>query len=342
MTRANDDTVARAAPAARDATEDTGEQATMKAEDFKDGKLWIGFKSLNDNDFKRILQKLSSVRERRHRKCQRYDGVNAILSLLPPPKPVHYLNFVGNSKIGDSGMEHIQLVPDSVTDFDLSDCGLTAQGARLLCDFLKSNTSITRMIMWGNKIGDKGAEHIADMLRVNETIRMICLNGCEIGLQGFQHLSDALAVNNTLRAIDLGLDEDINDEHFRKLLPGLKANRCLETLEMTGTTMTEDSVKCMEALLHDNFYLKRLAFPQHHFDIDMYIPHGPGTAWNRVQYWLTLNRCNRKIVKDEDAKLSDWVDCLIKSSKYKRVDFSYFFLRNKPELMSLHLGADDR
>jgi len=97
---------------------DPSKMTSRDEEDIKNGKLMIAFKEFNDKDFKRVLTKLSSDarRERRPpRKCQRLDGVNAILVMLPPPVPVHSLNFVGNSKIGDAGMAHIHLVPDSVS-----------------------------------------------------------------------------------------------------------------------------------------------------------------------------------------------------------------------------------
>jgi hypothetical protein len=133
------------------------------------GILHFGFKNLNDDDFKRILNKISSPRrESRPRKCQRLSEVDAILAKMP--QIVWKFNVVGNPGIGNAGMKHLHLLAETVTDLDLSDCGLEAAGVRNLCDFLRTNKSITRMIMWGNATGDEGAKYIGDMLRVNKTI----------------------------------------------------------------------------------------------------------------------------------------------------------------------------
>lgn len=146
---------------------------TMADRHIKNGKLNMGFKKLNDKDFEWILQKLSQPRHREWcpRKYRKLDGVGAVLAMLPPPVPLYYLNAVGNTQVSDAGMKHLHLVNDSVIDFDLSQCGLTAKGTKLLCEFLKTNTSMTLMIMWGNNIGDEGAKYISEMLQVNMTIR---------------------------------------------------------------------------------------------------------------------------------------------------------------------------
>jgi hypothetical protein len=46
----------------------------------------LGFKKLNDEDFKRILIKLASPRrERRPRKCQRLSGMDEVLAKISHP-----------------------------------------------------------------------------------------------------------------------------------------------------------------------------------------------------------------------------------------------------------------
>jgi len=187
------------------------------------------------------------------------------------------------------------------------------------------------MILWDNVIGDEGAKYVADMLRVNTSLRELCLSYGQIGHVGFEHLSDALAVNTTLRILDVGGDITIYDKHLRKLCPGLRVNGGLETLDVRRTNITNEGVKCIEEVLCDNFYLKKVALSQPDDD-EAYIDMVPGTSWSRVLRLLKLNQYNRKIVKDEEAILSDWLESVIQGSQNQQLDFSYFFLRNKPEL----------
>jgi hypothetical protein len=143
------------------------------------------------------------------------------------------INVVGNL-IGNAGAAHLHLLAETVTDLDLSDCGLTAAGVRNVCDFLCTNKSVTRMIMWGNAIGDEGAKYIGEMLRVNKTLGILCINpeaDAPIGPVGFSHLSDGLTHNDTLRELNVASCENVGHEHVRNICPGLILNRGLETLD---------------------------------------------------------------------------------------------------------------
>lgn len=78
---------------------------------------------------------------------------------------------IDNTDIGNKGMTSLHLMPDSVTRLNLGNCGLTSEGIKLLCEHIETNTSITDLLVWGNKFGDKGAKYIADMLKVNKTLQ---------------------------------------------------------------------------------------------------------------------------------------------------------------------------
>jgi hypothetical protein len=181
---------------------------------------------------------------------------------------------------------------ETVTDLDLSDCGLTAAGVRNVCDFLSTNKSITRMIMWGNTIGDEGAKYIGDMLRVNKTLRILCINTYDeappIGPVGFSHLSDGLTHNDTLRELRVG-SKNTGDEHVQKLCPGLILNRGLECLDLgPSRSITETGCGYLLQCLPGNVHLKCIK-TSHFYPI-----------WNKVSYWLALNRLNRKLIWDEN------------------------------------------
>jgi hypothetical protein len=216
-------------------------------------------------------------------------------------------------------------MPDSVTRLNLGNCGLTSEGIKLLCEHIKTNTSITDLFVWGNKFGDKGAKYIADMLRVNKSLPLLNITRSAIGPRGFEYLASALTVNNTLRSLPLHSDPDIGDEHIWNLCRGLKDNHGLEALSFEHSPgLSSEGIGHIVDCLRSNHYLTAIA------------PVGPHywrEAWPEMYFFLELNKLNRKIVKDEEAPLSDWLDSVIQAAnKHNDVGYSYFFLRNKPEL----------
>jgi hypothetical protein len=270
-------------------------------------------------DLERILRKLAAKRQRRR------GTFNRILPKLPPRESVRVLNLAFNRQIGDAGMVYLHLLPESVQTLNLSHCGITSNGIKTLCEYLKTNTSITRLFIWGNRVGDEGAKHIADMLRVNKSLRELSVEPSAMGRKGFSYFADALTVNHTLRTLPLGSDYDIEDEQVCDFCQGLMANRGIETLTLRPPIpIPPDSIHHFVHLLRSNHVLKTI------------IPKGPhhwGSSWSEMSFFLELNKLNRKIRHDEEATLSDWLDCVIQAANmHDDAGYSYYFLRNKPEL----------
>lgn len=278
------------------------------------------------------------MRPRRERGCnatkkRRLDGINAILAKLPPPVPVRDLCLFDNVEIGDAGMAHIHLLPASVKVLNLGHCNLTHKGIKLLCEHLKTNESISELLIFGNSIGEEGAKHLASMFRVNKTIRTLFLGRTHLGPEGFAFLTEGLALNDTLKTLLLHCDESIRDAHIRNLFQGLKANQGVTALCLGGMTLTHvtsDGMRSIVECLRVNHYLTSI-FGDHR---SPFHKEGPvdDPAWPEVHYLLVLNARNRKIVADENATLSDWLDCVIDCSGEEDVGYSFFFLRSKPEL----------
>lgn len=304
------------------------------------GFVNLGFQKLDDKDFKAILKKMATpCRARRPRKCRRLGdtGVGYILSMLP--NEVTYFNVVGNKEIGDAGSEHLHLLPATVKDLDLADCGMTAKGIKNVCEFMKTNTSVTRLILWGNVIGNEGAEYIADMLCVNKTLQILCIMGSKIGPDGFSHISRGLASNSSLVKIFLGNDQKVGDEHVRRLCPGLTLNKGLETLDLGGAAITNKGLAPIEVALRENCHLTNIRLHQPINDAD-HIQLGPGTYWRNICSWMTLNGFNRKVFLRDDVPLAEWHESLVKCSEAKNLNAIFFFLQGKPELCQTFIAQD--
>ena len=77
------------------------------------------------------------------------------------------------------------------------------EGASVLSDFLKSNSTITTLNLRCTKIGDEGACALSDSLKSNSTLTTLDLRSNSIGDLGVRSLSDALTSNSSLTHLDL-------------------------------------------------------------------------------------------------------------------------------------------
>jgi hypothetical protein len=62
------------------------------------------------------------------------------------------------------------------------------------------------------------------------------------------------------------------------------------------------------------------------------IPTYSGPIWNKLEYWLGLNQCNRKLLQDPNATPTQWRDAIIDGSEAGNHDAIFWILKNKPEL----------
>lgn len=81
----------------------------------------------------------------------------------------------------------------------------------ILAHALMGNTTVVRINLWFNRIGDAGARALADMLAVNRTLINIHLDYNSIGDEGACALATALKKNDTLTSIGLS-NNRIGDE----------------------------------------------------------------------------------------------------------------------------------
>jgi hypothetical protein len=230
------------------------------------GSFHYGFKKLTAKNLYEILRKIASdpetQRQPRPRKCRRLDGVAAILATLPRPCPISSFNVVGNETIGDAGIDHLHLLPSTVWNLDVSDFGLTPKGVEKLCNFMKDNTSIRCLIMWGNGIKDEGAQYLADMLRVNTTLQILFIHNGDIGREGVSLVSKALVINETLRSLTVSAGQEFNEFAANVLLLSQVAKKMdgLAVLDIGVLEFPHGTTKLLDGVLDENTSFTNIGF----------------------------------------------------------------------------------
>ncbi|XP_077576762.1 F-actin-uncapping protein LRRC16A-like isoform X1 [Stigmatopora nigra] len=98
----------------------------------------------------------------------------------------------------DSLVHMIQEEESPLTSLSLADSRLKSD-LTIILNALGSNTSLTRLDISGNAMGDMGAKMLAKALQINSKLRTVIWDKNNIGPQGLQDVATALEKNFTIR-----------------------------------------------------------------------------------------------------------------------------------------------
>ena len=73
---------------------------------------------------------------------------------------------------------------------DLSQCGLGAEGAKLVAEMIRENKGLLELRIKENHIGETGTQYIAEALQENFTLERLSLNKNMIFDAGCKHIAD--------------------------------------------------------------------------------------------------------------------------------------------------------
>ncbi|XP_004450484.2 nucleotide-binding oligomerization domain-containing protein 2 isoform X2 [Dasypus novemcinctus] len=114
---------------------------------------------------------------------------------------------------------------------------ITAVGAAVLAQGLRSNSSLQFLGFWGNRVGDQGAQALAEVLGDHQSLKWLSLVGNNIGSVGAQALALMLERNMVLE--ELCLEENhLQDEGVCSLAKALKRNSSLKVLKLSNNRVT--------------------------------------------------------------------------------------------------------
>lgn len=282
------------------------------------GRLELGFHNLTHDDLQSILFKMKEAKAIRDASSSDSDVVW-----------VWKVNLAGNRNLGDDVAECLHLLPDTVCDLDLSYCGLSATGVRKICQFMETNKTITRFVLWGNIIKRcfHGARHIGDMLKKNTTLHDFSFsNVFPMNTEGMLLIADALECNFTLRKLCLddctGSPADpIVYDKFRTALERASSRSAIETLEIGPINRDP----CIEQWGETLRKCENLC----HFGTN-----SSGLAYNRESiYWRSLNKYNARSVT-RDGDVDEFQSAVAEAGKDRNIDVVYYLIRNNVEYIS--------
>lgn len=134
-------------------------------------------------------------------------------------------------------------VNESLTEIDLANYYINADGCKLIGEALKINRSLTSLSMIMNPIGLEGCKYLAEGLKFNKALIRVNLTDCQINDEACQYIGEAIKTNPCLLHLNIS-GHPIKIKGYKALIEGLKENQSL-----TDLTVSKDHLVPSE--IHD-------------------------------------------------------------------------------------------
>jgi Ran GTPase-activating protein (RanGAP) involved in mRNA processing and transport len=197
-----------------------------------------------------------------------------------------------NKNMRDEDLDEIikELETSNVlSEIKLSNNVITLADGRFMTA-LASNTSIRKIKLHDNKIGDEGVRSLCAALKVNNTLSCISLNGNQISKVGAQFLAEALMVNTVLQSLSLHANK-IGDEGVQSLCAALKVNNTLRCINLNGCQISKVGAQFLAEALMVNTVLQRMSLQSNNVGEDGAQRLAKALKVNNTLRCINLSKC---------------------------------------------------
>jgi Ran GTPase-activating protein (RanGAP) involved in mRNA processing and transport len=220
-------------------------------------------------------------------------------------------------------------------------------GALAVAKALPYTQSLECLDIRGNRIGDAGLEAIVKAFAETETpnllsVRHLMLSWNDLTLTGVTALARYLEQETcVLERVDLSCNNLIGDDSVQELCRALRTNTSLVELDLFCCPNMSDAgaLALLECLEHSNMTLQRINLQACHK-----VSH---ERIQQVQYWTSLNRAGRRMLRDQTTPDALWADILARchrpghscnslrhlTASATASDQVYFLIREKIDLV---------
>jgi Ran GTPase-activating protein (RanGAP) involved in mRNA processing and transport len=137
---------------------------------------------------------------------------------------------------------------------------ICSDGAILIGDALKVNTTLECLDLRHNNISDAGAVAIANGIRENgsSSLTSLQLRRNSVGIVGARYIALMLTTNKSLTELNINRNAWIGTEGVIAIADALKQNGALTTLRLLGIPFRDDGARSIASMLTINVALKKL------------------------------------------------------------------------------------
>lgn len=199
---------------------------------------------------------------------------------------------------------HLQLHQKNTRILTLTKGNYDQRDADLIAEFLKENSTLTKLNLARNKFADRGTIILMLSLQKNSILKDLNFSNNIIGNTGAEAIANILKINSALTHLNLS-NNIIADEGASAIGVALKKNSVLKSLNLLGNQVGDLGMQTLADGLEINSSLTRLSLYEN--KITDY-------GFNMIAIALKLPDLGdivyRRIItksNEEDAKVGDWV-----------------------------------
>ena len=119
-------------------------------------------------------------------------------------------------------------------------------------------STIVRLLLVNNCLGNEGGKAIAKGLEENVSVRELDLTGNNLGQNAITSIGELLNKNQTLEKLNLSRN-DLTDQDVEALLTSLCRKTVLKELDLSHNILCDQFAKQMSLVLEKNFVLEKLS-----------------------------------------------------------------------------------
>ena len=213
----------------------------------------------------RRIASLTATQTQRASQCLQQQGkLMPTATPLPLPKGCEVDYYFGEvdcdgAQIGDQGVKELAkllMIGEDFCAFDLQENNITSLGANILSEAMQNNTSLIRLDLTMNDIGDAGARGLGKGLK-NTVLQTLFLADNNIADRGAQELGEGLKNNFSLQVLGLSSNV-IDDVGAQGLSEGLKSNTVLQELYLDYNQIGDAGAQGLGEAIKNNTALQQL------------------------------------------------------------------------------------
>uniref|UniRef100_A0A2K5DXY4 Leucine rich repeat containing 74A n=1 Tax=Aotus nancymaae TaxID=37293 RepID=A0A2K5DXY4_AOTNA len=188
------------------------------------------------------------------------EGILSLVEMLQENYYLQEMN-ISNNQLGLEGAriisDFLETNTSSIWNLELSGNDFKEESAALLCQVLSSNYRIKKLDLSHNQFSDVGGEHLGQMLATNVGLTSLDLSWNHFHTRGAVALCNGLRGNVTLTKLDLSMN-GLGNEGALALGEVLRLNSCLVHLDVSGNDISNEGASKISKGLESNESLKVL------------------------------------------------------------------------------------
>ncbi|XP_055005443.1 leucine-rich repeat-containing protein 74A-like [Boleophthalmus pectinirostris] len=165
------------------------------------------------------------------------------------------LNYYGIGPLGAKALATVLQYDSTITNLELEDNSLKAEGTHYVVEMLQLNTTINSLNLSNNDLRVEGAHIISKMLSDNLYVKCLRFSGNGFDDASAKYFADALKGDYMIKELDLSHNKFSNTggEHLGQMLAG---NVAIETLNLSWNNLMMKGAEALCAGLKVNTTLK--------------------------------------------------------------------------------------